>query len=134
MAAFQIGKSSISCRIIRVLQNAVQRFNPDEGKDWKPVRGLLYEQGSGICSENQAHFNFAILMTLAHEAMIQNTPANQFLPSNEINYYLNLINSASMTRYILISMTTPLINFIYTQLDIKYTPTPTFISARGNKL
>ena len=65
--------------------------------------------------------------------MIQITPPPRFFAPNEFDFYLNLIKSTSTTKYILISMTTPLFHFLWPQLDAKNTPTSVFIPDRGDK-
>ena len=65
--------------------------------------------------------------------MIQNNPPRQFLTSNKIDSYLNLIKSTSTTQYILIPMITPLFDFLWPQLVPKYTLTPIYKPDGGSK-
>ena len=92
----------------------------------------LYEPESEIFSQSQFQSNFAIPKKLAHEAMIQNISCRIFTP-DDIESYQSLIKPTRTTYYILISTTTPLVDFLWPQLTTKYKPTPIFILAGGNK-
>ena len=66
--------------------------------------------------------------------MIQNTPPLQFFAANEIESYLSLIKPTSTTKYILIPMITPPVDFLWPRLTTKYTPTPIFTPDEGIKM
>ena len=51
--------------------------------------------------------------------MIQSTPPRRFFASNEFGSNLSLIKSTNTTKYILISMTTPLVDSLWLQLVAK---------------